>query len=336
MQRRKFIKSLVGGSTLLLLPLGTWGCKGNEKAVSLRFGISTDIHQDIMHDASLRLHHFVHIAEEENLDFIIDLGDFCFPKKENLDFLNIWKSTSLKTFNVLGNHDMDVGSKDDFMKFVGMKTRYYSFDRGDFHFIVLDPNNLFIEGKYIPYQDGNFYQPAEQRAYVDPEQLEWLQKDLEQTPRHSIVFSHQSLENEKACQNRERVRAILEEANKKAGFTKVVAAFSGHDHTDYAKEINGIQYIQINSMSNQWVGEKFKCPERFADSINKTRPTLQFTVPYEEPLYAIVTLSKKTMGIKGVESTFVKPGPEELGIPMNVETSTPLVARISDRKFQFK
>ena len=46
----------------------------------------------------------------------------------------------------------DKYSKEEFVAGFGMPGRYYSFDKGDFHFIVLDGNNLFDEGKYIPYQ----------------------------------------------------------------------------------------------------------------------------------------------------------------------------------------
>ena len=336
MKRRQFIKAVLSGSSILLLPLSMGARAKNQETRSLRFGICTDIHQDIMHDAAIRLQQFLDVAEKQNLDFVIDLGDFCFPKNENLDFVKIWKSSPIEKFNVLGNHDMDMGNKNDFMNFVGMKERYYSFDRGDIHFIVLDPNNLYIDGNYIPYQNGNFYKPAEQRAHVDPAQMDWLKNDLSKTQKHCIVFSHQSFQNETACQNGEQVRAIFEEANRNAGFTKVVAAFSGHDHTDYATEINGIQYIQINSMSYQWVGEKYKCPERFPDSINKLRPSLQYTTPYKDPLFAIVTINENSLELKGIESSFVKPGPSELGIPTNLQSSTPLVARISDRNFDFQ
>lgn len=335
MKRRQFIKTCIGGSCILLLPTSLAAVNRN-KTKPLTFGISTDIHQDIMHDAEVRLQHFINESEKQNLDFIIDLGDFCFPKKENLNFVKIWKSSSMERFNVLGNHDMDIGTKTDFMEFVGMTDRYYSFDKDEIHFVVLDPNNLLIDGNYIPYNNGNFYKPSEQRAHVDPEQLEWLKKDLADTDKHCIIFSHQSFDSLKASKKRDQVRNIFEDANQKAGFQKVIAAFNGHSHIDSAREVNGIQYIQINSMSNKWVGEKYKCPERFPDSVNRRRPTIQFTTPYKDPLYAIVTIKKNVLKIQGVESTYIKPGPSELGIPTNEEFGNLLVPRISDRKFDFE
>jgi predicted phosphodiesterase len=328
MKRRQFIKS-----STILLGAGATGlfnaCNlfGKQK---LKFAISTDIHKGFMHDADERVTAFLKAAQEEQVEFIMDLGDFCHPKEENQSFVDIWQANPLPKFHALGNHDMDFGTKEDFLNFIGFQKAYYSFDQGDFHFIVLDPNNLFIDGEYIPYQHANFYKPAKQRAFVDSEQLEWLKKDLKETDKHCLVFSHQSFENPKACQNQKTVRAIFEAANKQAGFQKVVACFSGHDHTDYVKEINGIQYIQINSMSYTWLGSEYKCPERFSEEVLKKYPALQNTATYQKPLYAIVTIEDGVLTIDGVDGSFVQPGPETQGLTDGMLRGLPLSASISD------
>lgn len=299
---------------------------------SLKFGIISDIHPDIMHDGEHRLQVFLDAATNEKVDFIIELGDFCFAKSPNIHFRDLWDKFSGEKYHVLGNHDMDVCTKEEYMNFVGMKNRYYSFDKGDFHFIILDPNNLFVNGEYIPYKNGNFYVDMSRREHIDPEQIEWLKKDLAATDRRCILFSHECLEN--TVQNRELVRSILEAENQRSGFRKVIAAFSGHDHTDYTREINGITYIQINSASNQWVGEKYACPERYSEAINKQKPSLKYTVPYAESLYAIVELGTNSLKMKGRESTFVPPTPIDLGIP-DTMYPFPLVPRISDFSLLF-
>ena len=99
-----------------------------------------------------------------------------------------------------------------------MPGRYYSFDKGDFHFIVLDGNNLFDEGKYIPYNKANYYVDSRKRAFMDPEQMEWLKKDLAATTKRCILFSHQSID--RAMNNGYDVRDILEAENKRAGLQK--------------------------------------------------------------------------------------------------------------------
>lgn len=312
----------------LLTCLGLASC--HEESKPVRFAIISDIHQDIAHDAEERLTAFLRAAEENQVDFIIELGDFCMVKEENRPFLALWQKYAGEKHMVLGNHDMDNCSKEEFIQFTGMQAPYYSFDKGEFHFIVLDPNNIKEGETYTAYNRGNYYIEEEKISFVDPEQMDWLKKDLEATDKRCIIFSHQSFEC--SSQNRDIVRAIFEEENRRAGFKKVVAAFSGHDHTNYMKEIKGISYIQINSASNQWVGEKYACPERFSDEINQKRPTLKYTVPYKDALYGIVTLTNKGMELKGIKSEFIAPGPGELGIN---EYPLPLVPWIEDLQLTF-
>ena len=311
----------------LLICLGFGSCQKETKPVT--FAIVSDIHQDIAHDAEERLSTFLHAAEENQVDFIIELGDFCMPKEENKPFLKLWQDYPGEKHMVFGNHDMDNCSKEEFIRFTGMQSPYYSFDKGDFHFIVLDPNNIYDGEKYLPYDKGNYYK-AEKISLVDPEQMEWLKQDLQATDKRCIIFSHQSFEC--SSENREDIRKIFEEENRRAGYKKVAVAFSGHDHTNYMKEINGIAYIQINSASNQWVGEKYACPERFSDEINQKRPALKYTLPYKDALYGIVTLTDNGMNLKGVKSEFIAPGPEELGI---TDRSQPLVPWIEDLQLTF-
>ncbi len=299
---------------------------------SLKFAVISDLHQDIMHDASKRLTDFLQAAKDQEVDFIINLGDFCQVKKENAAIMKMWNGYDGEKHLALGNHDMDNCSKEEYIRFAGMPGRYYSFDKGDFHFIVLDPNHVYDGKKYIPYSHGNFYVDASKREFIDEEQMEWLKNDLRNTQKRCILFSHQCLEN--VVGNRTAVRAILEDENRRAGFHKVVAAFSGHSHTDYMKEINGIAYIQINSASNQWVGDAYQCPERFCKEINQKNPWLKFVVPYRDTLYGIVTVKRSGLHVKGVKSTFIPPTPQALNIPADF-FPFPLVPRISDYQVDF-
>lgn len=312
----------------LLVCLGFAACQKETKPVT--FAVVSDLHQDIAHDAEERLSTFLRAANDNQVDFIIELGDFCMPKEENKPFLKRWQDYAGEKYMLLGNHDMDNCSKEEVMQFIGMNNRYYSFDKGDFHFIVLDPNNIYDGEKYIPYENGNYFGYGEKVSYVDPGQVEWLKKDLQATDKRCIIFSHQSFEC--SSQNREEIRKIFEDENLRAGYKKVAVAFSGHDHTNYMKEINGIAYIQINSASNQWVGEKYACPERFSDEINQKRPALKYTLPYKDALYGIVTLTGDGMQLKGVKSEFIAPGPEELGI---TDRPQPLVPWIEDLQLTF-
>lgn len=301
-----------------------FSCKEEDSYV--KFAIISDIHQDIAHDGVDRLQTFIDVATEQNVDFIIELGDFCFPKEENKSFLSVWNSFPNEKYHVLGNHDMDVCSKEVYMAFVGMQKRYYSFDKGNFHFIVLDPNNFYRDDTSFPYDKGNYFAEKEIN-HIDAEQIEWLKKDLLSTKKRCILFSHESLEN--TVTNREKMRKILEEENERVGFKKIPLVFSGHDHTNYKKEINGIVYFQLNSASNQWVGEQYACEERFSAEINKSRPAVKYTVPYTDALYGIVTLTDSSISMKGKKSSFIPPTPSDLNIPDDIYPF-PLTSEISD------
>jgi predicted phosphodiesterase len=317
-------------SILIVIVIGVAGCNRNPEII--RFGVCADVHRDIMFDAEERLRYFVDEMNHEKVDFIIQLGDFCFPKEENRSFVETWNSYNGPTYHVLGNHDMDISSKQKIMDFLDMENNYYSFDIKGIHFTVLDPNSFMDSNAYVPYENGNYYAHGSTRGNFPPEQLEWLRKDLENTSNPVILFSHQPLSSADSTKNVYEVRTILEKANEEAGFKKVIACINGHTHTDDCKEINGIQYIQINSMSYKWLGEKYACPERYNPELNAKYPSLKYTAPYRDPLYALVEIHPgSSISIKGRKSDWVPPSPWELGYRSRVEDEDS-VPRISDRQ----
>ena len=170
------------------------------------------------------------------------------------------------------------------------------------------------------------------REFMDPEQMEWLKKDLAATNKRCILFSHQSID--RAMGNGYDVRDVLETENKRAGFKKVVAAFSGHNHSNYVDEINGITYVQINSASYVWMGDETQTEKRYPEEINQKYSLLKYSVTFDKPLYGIVSLSQKGMSMKGTKGNFLPPTPEEIGLPKKLG-SFPLVSSIQDFSIQF-
>ena len=317
MKRRDFLKKSIQAGALLSLPISLPACS----LPKLRFGLIADVHKDIMHDADERLQAFITEAQKRPLDFIMQLGDFCIPKDPNRDFLNIWQQYEGPKYHVLGNHDTDGGfTREQTMEFWGMKSKYYSFDENNVHFTVLDGN------------DANPKPWSGYHRYIGKEQMEWLKNDLDKTKNPTIIISHQTLENpDGGIANMEEVRAVLEEANKKAGFTKVVASFCGHHHTDYHTQINGIYYIQVNSASYRWVGGDHQVV-RYSETINKDFPWIKYTIPYKKPLFTFVEIKPSgSLTLEGMSTTFVGPGPEEMGLPERPEND-PIVPYIKDRE----
>ena len=74
------------------------------------------------------------------------------------------------------------------------------------------------ERSIVTIQKANYYVDVKMRAFMDPEQMEWLKRDLESTEKRCIIFSHQSIDT--FMRNGDEVRQILEDENRRAGFKK--------------------------------------------------------------------------------------------------------------------
>ncbi len=293
--------------------------KVREQNERLLIGLVADAHKDIMHDADKRLNAFVQKAVEREVDAVIQMGDFCFPTAKNRDFFQLLGEYKGPVYHILGNHDMDTSTKEATMDYWNMPAKYYSFDLKGYHFVVLDANYLYTEGRYIDYSNANFYVDSTLRTFVNPEQLAWLKEDLANTSLPTFVFSHQSLAHDLwGVKNRLHIQQIMEEANEKAGFNKVVACFNGHNHIDFQRNINGIFYIDINSLSYSWLGEKFACYSRYDSKVYDDHPTVAYVAPYEEPLFAFLSIENGAINIEGVRSNWVGPSPGQLGMPEDI------------------
>jgi predicted phosphodiesterase len=120
--RRHFLKSIAASTAAAGFPLPIHAA--GTDPTKLRIGIITDVHKDVIHDADARLQTFVDAMRREQVDAIIQLGDFCIPKPANRAFLAIFNQFSGPRYHVLGNHDMDGGfTRDQAVAFLGMKSR---------------------------------------------------------------------------------------------------------------------------------------------------------------------------------------------------------------------
>ncbi len=287
----------------------------------LKIGWITDVHHGYCADAEQRLATFIQQAEKAKPEFIIQGGDFCHPTAEAKSFINVWNQFKGPKYHVLGNHDMDKGNKQAIMNLWQMEQPYYSFDRGGFHFVILDCNYILKDGKYLPFEYANFYIDAKNRDLVNPEQIAWLADDLKQTKLQSIIVSHQAFDEiwtGNSVPNRQLIRQVIEEANREAGFMKVIACFCGHHHLDDHSIINNVHYFQINSASYYYVGDGFGSDGSKA--------------MYADPLYCFVTIDPKgEIIIEGRSSQFMSPTPAEKKYPDAEKIS----ASISDRKMGF-
>lgn len=319
-------KVLVVASVLVF----TSACAEQEKP--LKFAIASDFHAQDVPDGEERIASFIRAAKDEKVDFIIELGDFCRLDSAGQVYLKLWDSFEGDKYHVIGNHDMDNYTPEEYVAGMKMPGRYYSFDKGDFHFIVLDGNNLYDGKEYTHYAKANYYVNPKMRAFIDPEQMAWLKQDLAATDKKCVLFSHQSIEQ--FLNNGATVRQILEEENRRAGFKKVVLAFGGHNHSNYTKEINGITYMQINSASYVWIDKPSMTEKRYPKEVNDRYSLLKYSMTYTKALYAIVTLNSEGAIVKGTEAEFVPPTPKDLNMGDSID-HYPLVSNIKDADIRF-
>ena len=157
-------------------------------------------------------------------EFVLMMGDNIYGRKRPEDFQHKFElpykpllDKGVSFYACLGNHDE---SEEEYYKPFNMNGhRYYSFTRGDVRFFALDSN------------------------YLDPEQLTWLTRELQNAPeKWKIVFFHHPLYSSAATHGSSKeLRDILEPLFQKYG---VQIVLSGHDHV-YERSLpqKGISYF---------------------------------------------------------------------------------------------
>ena len=249
--RRAFLKG--GGLVLTAGNLSAGAVQAESSETRLKFGLVTDLHYADKPAAGSR--HYRETPEKlaeaaahlgkHAPTFVVELGDFIdaaqtvatelkYLKRINRDFAAICPQRHY----VLGNHCVYTLNKQEFLDGVEQAKSYYSFDVGEFHFVVLDS---CFRSDGTPYGRRNF-------EWTDPNipaaEIEWLKADLAATRKKTVVFAHQRLDvsNHHGVKNGADVRRVLEESQ------KVMAVFQGHSHHNDLKDIGGIHYCTLAAM----------------------------------------------------------------------------------------
>ncbi len=307
-----------------------FSCQTHEEKV--RFLVFTDLHHDLIPDAKERLQVIIEQAEKNQVDFIMDIGDFAFALPENQPIKDIVNATSLEMYHVIGNHDADKTSKQEYIDYWGLPSGHYYVDKGKFRFIILD-SNFFIdkEGNEHPYDHANYFGEGLLRERFSKEQHGWL-KNLLNTDQICVIFSHGPInDGYKEVIDNKSIHEIIIDARKKG--TRIAAAFAGHIHSDNYHVIDDINYLQVNSASYIWGGERFLNTERYTEELNNKYPALKYTIPYESALYAIVEIdSSGKITITGSKSKYLEPAPDE---DLLKTQPYPCSAEIRDREISF-
>ncbi|MGE5448371.1 MAG: metallophosphoesterase [Bacteroidales bacterium] len=255
--RRQFLVLSGTATAALMLPLGINAAP--DASPLIRFGMLSDIHYAGREAAPPRYYRqslekvkeCIDLMNREKVDFVIELGDFKdqdpVPNEANTlkylsDIENVFHQFNGLTYHVLGNHDMDGISKEQFLSRVvntGIPATesYYSFNLKGLHFVVLD-GNFTREG--TAYDHGNF---TWDNTRIPEAELNWLKEDLKANELPAIVFIHQMLDDskskEQSVHNAAEVRQVLEQSG------KVICVFQGHVHEERYSLINNIHYYSM-------------------------------------------------------------------------------------------
>ena len=193
----------------------------------VRFGIVTDCHYAdadtvgtrFYRESLAKLSECVTRMNAESVDFLVELGDFKDQDKRPVESRTLLYLQDVEavlrgfhgpTYHVLGNHDMDSISKQQFLAHVentgiDPSRSYYSFDVRGLHCIVLD-GNFRSDGS--DYDHGNFDWTD---ANIPAHELDWLRQDLAASRSPVVIFIHQLLDGTGSVyvKNAAEVREIL-------------------------------------------------------------------------------------------------------------------------------
>lgn len=226
----------------------------DEEKETTTIGVITDAHyadreavgSRYYRDSIAKVREAVETFNDRKPSFCIELGDLV-DKGESLELELSYLKTIEAEYTkfkgerhyVLGNHDTATFSKKQFLDNCGARKKYYSFDNGKFHFVILDACYNKDESDY---NAGNFQWTE---AYIPAKEQEWLKADLSDTSKKTIIFVHQRLDDDQnphCVKNALIVRQILEESE------KVMAVFQGHEHRGAYSQINGIHYCTLQAL----------------------------------------------------------------------------------------
>ena len=180
----------------------------------------------------------------------IGCGDLVWDKFELFEgYKQAIEMTGVTFFNVIGNHDMDLDARTDeyssrtYKKIFG--PTYYSYNRGDIHYVVLD--DVFFIGtakKYI--------------GYITENQLRWLEQDLAHVkPGSTVVVSLHIPTNTGAARRAAKEEELGSVVSNREQLYKILAGYkvhfmSGHTHFNDTWEQDNMMEHNHGTVCGAW------------------------------------------------------------------------------------
>lgn len=261
----------------------------------IRFLVFGDLHMEDCTDGMERLERILRHAQEEQVDFIVSLGDLCFPTEAHAPVMARLNTCGIPVHHTIGNHDVQDWDIAHSLRFLGKERPCEAFTAGGYRFIILDTC-------YWRSEEGEFHFPNKKRIpslypVLPQEQLNWLEEQLSGGEKY-IIFSHMSLVNpfaRRGIANKEDVQRILNGRD-------VRLCMNGHDHGSDLKWVGGVPYYTVSSASQfcWWGGNP---PGSEVKNLF-----------YRDPLHVIVEADEDEIRIHGMESKFDGLTPEDVGV----------------------
>jgi predicted phosphodiesterase len=194
-----------------------------------------------------------------DLSFVVHLGDFIDRDWKSFDVVvPIYKQLKAPHYHVLGNHDFDVADDKKLLvpERLGLKSRYYSFERGNWRFIAVDGNDVSLyaypKGSKLDMASKAIYdamakKPPRYNGAVGKMQLAWLQEQFDaarKAKQRVILFCHFPVfpKNGHNLWNDNEITRLLA-ANK-----DIIAWINGHNHAGNYGRKGGIHYLTLKGM----------------------------------------------------------------------------------------
>jgi alkaline phosphatase len=266
---------------------------GEPGKVRLRMGVNADPHLLGRRSPGNEANFLVFVEEMKRWkpDCAIDLGDFGCQVAEGQTtrqmhdkqleglrhHVSVFRQLECPRYHVIGNHDVGwvkggdetitpadlIGrshpgediTKQEFLEATGTPHRYYSFDAGGIHVIVLDANNGPGESTPGRGQDG-----VVGGYFIDAGQKLWLKADLAgHAEKPKLVFCHEELHHTAPEGSGEGGDAPFPPVGKETSYVdngwqlramfardrKVLACFFGHKHRSRWTMYGGTHYITM-------------------------------------------------------------------------------------------
>ena len=272
----------------------------------IKFTVFGDLHYDELPNGDKQIEELIEHTKAATPKFMVSLGDLCDVIDANKErVLDKFNSLRIPIYYTIGNHETDSCSLASTLKFLSMKSAYYSFEFDDIKFIVLNSCYFQRESQDIAYLGRNYREENSVYPILPKAELEWLKEELSDGKKY-VIFSHHSLVNDfrdRGIFNREEIRKLFEGK-------EILLCMNGHDHGDDFKTMEGIPYYTVNSAGYVWCGFQIMNSEELLEKYGYLKGFLF----YKHALYVDVEIDDSQIRICGIDGEYLSVTPDDVGL----------------------